>query len=310
MSRASSESGWQAQTERGSPLGMAIVVWTALRCGRGPVRILLAGIVFYYTLFSPAARRASRSFLARTQSTPVTFWQIYRHFFCFAQVTVDRLFFLSGRNGDFDVVVHGNSAIDAHIRSGRGCLLLMSHLGSFDVLRAAGRDRKDTRARVLMDRDHAKKAMALLQAVNPDMAQDIIDVEQPPAQLMLCLQEALTSGQFVGVMADRVHRSERVYRQAFMGSTVQLPEGLWQMAAALKIPVVAGFGIYQGSRAGKARYDIFFHAIADSTEVERKERKEWMQSAQRVYVDTLESMAQAYPYNWFNFYDYWKLDES
>lgn len=309
MNEPESESAWYQQPERGSSLGMSIVVWVALRLGRPVVRLLLSIIVFYYTLFFPSARQASRRFLARCQQYPVKFWQVYRHFFYFAQVTVDRLYFLSGKTAGFSVDIEGREVIDEYLDSGRGCLLLMSHLGSFDVIRAMGRDQKNVRAVVLMDRDYAEKAMKLISAINPDMAADIVDVEQPPAQLMLRLQELLANGAMVGVMADRVHRSERVFSHQFMGDPVRLPAGLWQMAAALKIPVIACFGVYLGTFNGVARYEIHFEAVGDSSHLSRRERAGWIADAQQHYVQALESKARAFPYNWFNFYNYWMLDE-
>ncbi|TVZ40216.1 putative LPLAT superfamily acyltransferase [Alteromonadaceae bacterium 2753L.S.0a.02] len=296
---------WYQRDERGSTLGMTIVVWVALRLGRTVVRGLLAFIVFYYTLFFASARHASRRFLKKVLPGPIGFWQIYRHFFYFAQTTVDRLFFLSNRWDYFAIDICGRENIEAQLEQGKGCLLLMSHFGSFDIIRAIGREQKNVRAKVLMDRAYAEKVMSLLDAVNPEMADDIIDVEQPPAQLMLKLQEVLGSGDLIGIMADRVHKSERVTIQEFLGGQVQFPAGLWQMAAALKIPVLACFGVYQGTASGTAKYTIFFESIADSSTLSRAERATWIVNAQRNYVVALESKARAHPYNWFNFYDYW-----
>ena len=63
-----------------------------------------------------------------------------RHFFTFACVLLDRIFFLGGRSEAYALDAHGVEALTALLAQGRGCVLLGAHLGSFDMLRAFGRN--------------------------------------------------------------------------------------------------------------------------------------------------------------------------
>ena len=76
---------------------------------------------------------------------------MFRHYYSFASTILDRVYFLRGRFDHFDIQVHGLDGLDRMLTKGRGCLLLGSHLGSFEVVRALGLARKDVEIRVLMD---------------------------------------------------------------------------------------------------------------------------------------------------------------
>ncbi len=305
-----SPSSWYLQQERGSKLGMRFIVWAALSLGRQFICLLLIPIVLYYCIFFRAAKVSSKDFLRRVLLKEPGFWQVFRHFYSFALVTTDRLYFLADRWQFFDIRVHAEADFSTSISTSKGCLLLMSHVGSFDVVRAVGRSKRGLRAKVLMDRNYAQKVMGLINELNPELAEDIVDVEQPPATLMLCLQNILANGEVLGVMADRVHKSDRTLLVNFLDEKIGLPAGPWHMALALKVPVVACFGVYSGvmpDRHGKRkpRYDIYFKKLYDGAPVSRAERQQWVQVAAQSYADALQERVKEQPFNWFNFFNIW-----
>ncbi|MFO8156094.1 MAG: hypothetical protein R6U87_08850 [Thiohalospira sp.] len=65
---------WRRQRERGNRSLVRFMRWVAARLGRRPARVLLHPITLYFLLTSPAARRASRSYLARIEGGPVSWW--------------------------------------------------------------------------------------------------------------------------------------------------------------------------------------------------------------------------------------------
>jgi predicted LPLAT superfamily acyltransferase len=65
-------------------------------------------------------------------------------------------------------------------------------------------------------------------------------------------------------------------------------------------------GLYLGGK----RYDVRFETMADFTQppADPAERERLIRSALHDYVARLESLCREAPYNWFNFYDYWRED--
>jgi predicted LPLAT superfamily acyltransferase len=77
------------------------------------------------------------------------------------------------------------------------------------------------------------------------------------------------------------------------------------IAAALQVPVSLAFGIYRGGN----RYDLVFETFSDGIRIERHDRTRALAALVDRYAQRLEHYARIAPYNWFNFYDFWKKDD-
>ena len=92
---SSDATAWLRAPERGTALALSVMIAICRLLGRGVTRLLLAPIVFYFVLFAPQARRASRDYLTRIER-PHGFRAVYAHFLRFAHVTLDLEGFRSG----------------------------------------------------------------------------------------------------------------------------------------------------------------------------------------------------------------------
>jgi len=291
--------GWLGQRERSSALALRFIVWVALKLGRPAARLLLYPICAYFLLFSSRARAASRNYLARVLDRRPTVADLFRHYHTFAATILDRVFFLNDRYRMFEVRMHGEEIVAPMLQRGEGAFLLGAHLGSFEVLRAFGRRQPGLRTCLVMYEGNARKVNAALHAINPDLALDVIGLGSVDS--MLQVQARLARGDFVGMLGDRSIESEGAARRAFLGAEAAFPLGPFRMAAALKRPIILMVGLYRGGN----RYDIHFERLADAPAagVPRDAlMREWLDR----YVARLEHYCRLAPYNWFNFYDFWK----
>ena len=104
------------------------------------------------------------------------------------------------------------------------------------------------------------------------------------------------------LLADRARPGNQVATVDFLGNPASLPTAPWQLAAALGAPVVLCFGLYRGGN----RYDLHFESFLEAGTVERSRRDELLRTAMQRYADRLAHHARSAPYNWFNFYDFWR----
>jgi predicted LPLAT superfamily acyltransferase len=102
---APAKAPWLQKRERGSRSAMQFMKWLALRCGRRIARLVLVPICTYFLLFSPRARSASREYLACALGRPARLADVWRHYFTFAATVLDRIYFIDGRFGRFDIEV-------------------------------------------------------------------------------------------------------------------------------------------------------------------------------------------------------------
>lgn len=296
---------WSQQKERSTPLALGMMRWIALHMGRGVSRLLLFPITGYFLLTARRASRASRDYLSLALKRDVGVRDVARHLYFFACTLLDRVFFYTGRFDKLDIRVHNPEVLLDYEESGRGCILLGSHLGSFEVMRALGVVYKQLPIKVLMHRDQNPTIVRMLDALNPDIADTVIDTGGVrDTEVIFRVQQAIESGQMVGILGDRVHDGERAVPVEFMGRRAELPAGPLLIASALKAPVVMFFGLYRGGN----RYDIYFELLSDEISIPRAQRAAQLGYWTQYYADRLEYYARLAPYNWFNFYDYWKYD--
>ncbi len=290
-------SEWTRRPERGSPAIVRFMAGLSLALGRGPSRLLLRFITLYFFATGGPARRNVRAFLERALGHKPTLAEQFRVFFTFAATIHDRLYFLRGRFDLFRIEVHG-----ADLFGPGGTLMMGGHLGSFEVLRACGRQIGRRRVVMAMYGEQAQRLNAVLGEVSPEARRDIVALGQP--QSMLDLAARLDEGAVVGILADRTPGDEPMVNVAFLGREAAFPTGPMRIAAALRRPVIFMAGLYRGGN----RYEIRFEQIADFSGVEgmsRAERDAAVREAVGAYARTLERYAREAPYNWFNFHDFW-----
>jgi predicted LPLAT superfamily acyltransferase len=82
---------WSALPERGTLTSLRLLAWIAMRIGRWAARLLLYPITFYYVITACAARRTSYEYLKQIRGCPPRWWDVFRHFHCFAATILDRV---------------------------------------------------------------------------------------------------------------------------------------------------------------------------------------------------------------------------
>ncbi len=296
---------WQHQKERSTPFALKLIRWGALHLGRSTVRPILWPIVGYFLLTAGSATQASRQFLTRVFGRPATFAEVARHIHNFACTILDRVYFISGRSQRLDVRVYGEEIAKQYGHHPGGCLLIGSHLGSFEVMRELAMNEgaeAGVKVKMVMRREHNQMITRLLEALNPGILQHMIDTSGSDMENGLLIREALDEGCMVCLMGDRANsESEKTARCTFLGGTADFPLGWLLLASVMQVPVLLCFGLYRGGK----RYDIHFELLAERIPLERKQReREAAVWAQR-YAERLEHYAREAPLNWFNFYDFW-----
>lgn len=294
---------WQKQEERGSSKLTRLIVWIVLYLGYPAGRALLFPICLYFVVFSVRARRASADYLGRVLDHKPGFIDLFRHYHCFASTLLDRPYFLTGKFEPYDIRVHGEEAIFEIHRSGRGGILMGAHIGSFEILRCLASTRDWLDLKVMMDLNTSRSMDAIANDLNPSYAKHIIALGRPDS--VIRAYESITDGGFVGILSDRNTRGGKYATVPFMGQDAVFPRGPMMLAAAAKCPVVAVFGIYRGGR----RYDIYFEKLCDRVPADYRTNPETIPALVENFGRLMEARCREAPYNWFNFFEFWKGNE-
>jgi len=292
---------WIQRPEGGGRVPIRMVIRLAQACGRRFMRGVLYPITLYFLLRRGPERRASRAYLIRLLGT-ANWLKIAKHIHYFSAVTLDRVYLLRENYRRFDVRCFGLEDLRAFTAAGRGVLLFGAHVGSFDVLRSLAAQQPDLPFRAVIDVGQNPAFSEIFNELNPKLAESIINSRRDGISTAFDIQAALDSRSIVSMLVDRARPGNATTSVDFIGSPAPFPNSPWLLASILQVPVVLCFGLYRGGN----RYDLYFEKFAEAIDIPRRDREAALDSTIRRYSERLEYYVRLAPYNWFNFYDFWK----
>lgn len=290
---------WLEQPERSNLFFIKLICAMANTMGRRITLLFLPLITLYFFLTTRSTRQASQSFLQRISGQKPSVRKKLKHVYWFATTVLDRYFFVTEQFEYFDIRIHNQDVVDTMTEKYGKCILLGSHLGSFEVLRALVVKNRSLPLKILMHRGHNEMVTSVLESLNGDIAETVIDLGQENA--VFNIQEAVDQGYSIGILGDRCTGDERLVHCQLLGGEVALPAGPFLLASILKLPIVMFYGMYRGGN----RYEICFELLDEKVTINRQQREQEITEIAARYAHSLEKYVRMEPMNWFNFYDYW-----
>ncbi len=295
MERTAPVPTWKAKAERGSAWLIHLIAWLAHAAGRPCCRALLYPIVLYFVATDATARRASREFLAAANGRTASWRDVFAHIHCFAATLLDRVYMAGGQFDRFDVAVEGDALVAEALASGKGCVLLGSHLGSFDLMSLTNKVLHDRPVTILMHFDDRSRVRRIA-GVDDDKL-SIIPLGRFDSYLRA--YDVLVKGGIVVALADRTENASSL-RSTFFGRPAYFPIGPHALAARAGARLLMGFGLYEGGTRHRVEIVDFGPAAPAGS------RGAALQTVVDRYASLLEQYARRHPTNWFNFFPFWE----
>jgi predicted LPLAT superfamily acyltransferase len=292
---------WLSLPERSTLFWLRTITWIALRLGGTVARLLLYPITAYFMAVGNRTAAASRDYLRRALGREPDSRDRFRHYHTFACTLLDRVYAVAGRDRRLDIRVHGLDVLERRAAAG-SCLLVGSHLGSFEIVRAVGRSRGGLRVKALVYGESTPVIAGLFRRLNPDLYSDIVFMGQ--AASLVGLDRLAAEGSVLALLGDRsVHGDKRVACR-FFGEPAFFPQAPVLLGQILKVPLV----FFVCLNRGWGRYDVYFEDLAEPPAAARGRREEAAAEIMQRYAGRLEHYCRLAPYNWFNFYDFWRME--
>lgn len=309
LSAAVNEAHWSQQQERGSTAGIALLVNAYRLFGRRVFSALLYPVMLYFVLFNRTARNASHTFLQRVHESgspalpqPPTWRDSFAHLRSFGEALLDKIAAWRGDIDDADVQFAQQAELQRIRASGRGALLIGSHLGNLELARALSK-RDSIAVNAVVFTEHGQRFMDYLKRQHPDVADHLIEVADMGADTAMLLRERIDRGELLVIVGDRtpVHSEGRIEWQPFLGAPAAFPQGPFILASLLDCPVYLFFCLRDGKQ-----FRLTLELFADSLATTRANRRQMLTEATARYAERLAHHAKAAPLQWFNFFDFWR----
>ncbi|OEE06994.1 glycosyltransferase family 2 protein [Vibrio cyclitrophicus] len=306
---------WSRTQERGTVLGIKLLLAVYTLLGRGVFNLILRGVMGYYHLTGKRARNASEQYLfqlktyAEQQNIELpTELTSYNHLLSFGHTMLDKL---AAWKGDFSVdnlTIHGQEQFESMVANQQGVVILGSHLGNIELCRALGRRHSNIKINALVFTEHAERFNSVMKAVNPQSDLNLIQVTSMGPDTAILLQQKLEQGEWIVIVGDRTSTSKesRSVWAEFLGKEAPFPQGPFMLASVLKAPVFLLFGLRDDSQP-KPHFNVYFEHFSDKIELPRKTREQSLQQVVQKYADRLQHYTLKAPLQWYNFFNFWTL---
>lgn len=269
--------------------------------GLPPAYFLLRFVTFYFFCFSPASfrniyyvyrRRLGFSAIGSTLA-------VYRNYYVFGQVLLDKTATLAGLQTKFTFRFEGEDHLRNLVDAKTGCLLISAHIGNFEM---AGHmlERLRTKVNILMldaEHQHIKEYLDIFTR----RSFNVIAIREDNAHVYE-INKALKNREILCMHWDRFVEGSKCVEMIFLGERALFPTGPFYLAMKYDIPVSFVFAMKEG------RSHYHFYATAPKYYAQQGspgKRDDMLRTLIADYVHAMENKLRQYPYQWFNYYSFW-----
>jgi predicted LPLAT superfamily acyltransferase len=175
----------------------------------------------------------------------------------------------------------------------KGGVLISAHIGNFEVAEHFfGEIDLDLQINlVTTDLEHSD-IKNYLQSVTKQSGIKFIIIKDDLSHIFE-INAALARNELVCFTGDRYFEGVKSLSENLLGQDAKFPAGPFLIASRLNVPVVF---VYVMKEPG-----LHYHLYAREAKVKHRDEKGLL----KAYIESVESMLEKYPLQWFNYFDFW-----
>ncbi|MBO5820932.1 MAG: acyltransferase [Alistipes sp.] len=291
---------WNGKS-RGGRFGYQFFVYTIRLLGVRCAYVFLAFIVIYFIPFAPKATKAIWRYNRQQRGLGVfaSIKELYCHYYVFGQTLIDKIAMRGGLASKYHYEFDNYSRFLEILNSGQGVVMIGAHVGCWEAGAGFFGNYGKRINIVMIDAEHQHIKDVLEENANEEKNYNIIPLNQNIIDAMLQMKVALNKGEYICFNGDRYIGKENTATADFLGSKALFPRGLFQIAVKCRVPVV----FYYSMREPDCTYRFIF-------EEPLIEQKITPENLLEQYSKSLEKIVAKYPRQWFNFYDFWNIQNN
>lgn len=291
---------WNGKS-RGGRFGYQFFVYTIRLLGVRCAYIFLAFIVIYFIPFAPKATKAIWQYNRQRRGLGIfaSIKELYCHYYVFGQTLIDKIAMRGGLTSKYHYEFDNYQRFLEILNSGQGVVMIGAHIGCWEAGAGFFGNYGKKINIVMIDAEHQQIKDVLEDNANEENNYNIIPLNQNIIDAMLQMKVALNKGEYICFNGDRYIGKENTTSVDFLGSKALFPKGLFQIAVKCRVPVV----FYYSMREPNCTYRFIF----EEPLLANKPTPEYVLEQ---YSKSLEKIVTKYPRQWFNFYDFWNIQNN
>jgi len=288
---------WSGKS-KGTILGYQIFVNCIKKLGIRAAYSVLVFVAFYYFIAYPTSFKAMFSYFKNRQNFSFfkAVFAVYKSYFVFGQVLIDKVAITAGMRNKFTFDFDGIDILKQLLSEKKGGILISAHIGNFEIAEKffAEIDLNSQIHIVTVDQEHSviKEYLESLHTDKPNV--QFIYVKEDMSHIFE-INNALTNNDLICFTGDRYFGASKTMEADLLGAKALFPAGTFMLASRLKAPVAYVYVMKEPN----LHYHLYTRRAPDF-----KHRD--AQAVLNAYTESVENMLKKYPYQWFNYFDFWK----
>ena len=287
-------SQWDGKS-KGTLLGYKIFVFCIKKLGIKAAYSVLVFVAFYYFLFQTKSNQATFYYFRHRlkYSYLKSKAMVYKSYFIFGQTLIDKTAISAGLRDKFTYEFDGVELLHQLLAEKKGGVLISAHVGNFEIAEHFfGEIDLDCQINLVTSDGEHSAIKEYLESVTKKPSVKFIIVRDDLSHIFE-INNALSKNELICFTGDRYMDGAKLMTESLLGEDAHFPAGPFLIASRLKVPVVFVYVMKEPN--------LHYHLYARTANVKQRDEKGLL----KAYTESVESMLQKYPMQWFNYFHFW-----
>lgn len=287
-------SQWDGKS-KGLVLGYKIFIFFIKKFGIGSAYFLLYFVSFYYLLFSVQGTKAGIYYFHKRLgfSKFRSFLKVYKNNYIFGQTIIDKVAISFGLGNRFTYNHDGGEVIKDLLKNKKGGILISAHVGNFEIAEYFFSEMNEFSQIHLVTTDNEHRAIKdYLESISLKSSIEFIIIKEDMSHIFE-INNALNNNELICFTGDRYFEGNKVLKEKLLGKDANFPAGPFLLGSRLKVPVIFVYVMKETN--------THYHLYASKAKYNHRDDKDLLKQ----YTLSIENILKTYPYQWFNYFDFW-----
>lgn len=287
-------SQWDGKS-KGKVLGYKIFIFFIQKLGIKSAYFILYFVSFYYLLFSVQGTKANLNYFHKRLgfSKFKSFLKVYKSNFIFGQTIIDKVAISFGLGNKFTYNHDGGEVIKELLKNKKGGILISAHVGNFEIAEYFFSEIDEFSQINLVTTDNEHRAIKdYLESISIKSSIKFIIIKEDMSHIF-SINNALNNNELICITGDRYFEGSKILSEELLGKKANFPAGPFLLGSRLKVPVIFVYVMRETNK--------HYHLYASEAKFKHKDAQDLLKK----YTESMEKILQKYPYQWFNYFDFW-----
>lgn len=286
---------WDGKS-RGAVIGYKLFIFIIKNLGIQFAYFILYFVSFYFLIFSIKGTKASFYYFHKRLgfSKFISVFKAYRNIYVFGQTLIDKVAISSGLRDKFTYEFDGEENLIRLLHQKKGGILISAHVGNFEIAQYFFSE-IDVYSQInLVTTDSEHQAIKdYLESISLKPTIKFIIVKEDTSHIFE-INNALQNNELICFTGDRYFEGNKVLEEKLLGKKAKFPAGPFLIGSRLQVPV-----LFVGVMKETAKH---YHLYAKEAIFKPRDAQDLLKK----YTQSIEWILNKYPYQWFNYFNFWK----